>query len=495
MKLTLHHEPHSLASAAAGATLGDVSTLPKTFPDARQAAISPTALAQESGDRRARPGHRLWHLGSSLQWALCDALAGFASMLLAFRISPAGHNFAAFATHARPNFAAGCFAATAFLSSYVLGLNQVQNFRSRFRILVLTLALSASTVAFTSLITSFVFYKQIGRYILLYAFGGFFSIEACIRLLWRRQMTGSVHRLIIWGDVAFSAKLESILARSAFPIDIVAAFRPDPSNVGLLRRALDRREVHEIVVHGTEAAVREILLESLDRGVAVSTMDTFAERHFSKIPSDFIAPEWFFQVDLKQHHPFFLTTKRLLDVAVSLAGAVVALPLIGLAAVLIKLDGGGKVFYSQVRVGLNQKPFTIRKLRSMRVDSEVAGPQWAKVNDERVTRIGRFLRRTRIDELPQLWNVLRGDMAFVGPRPERPEFVERLAATIPFYRQRHLIKPGITGWAQICFPYGASREDAIEKLSYDLYYLKNASLLLDVQIMMQTLTAVARGSR
>jgi len=439
--------------------------------------------------------HRLWHLGSPLQWALCDALVGFACMLAAFHLSPSSANIGSVASHARPLFAARSFAVIAFLCSYVFGLNHHQNLRSRSRILVLVLMLAATAVSLTLLLSSVIFYKQIGRYILAIAFLLFFFTEALLRLLWNAKMAGAVHQIVIWSDSGFSAQLQSLLARSAFPSRVVAMFQPADANVPRLKTALDQNEVHEVVVHMANPAMNGLLLGALDRGITVSTMDSFSERHFFRTPSTFITADWFFQIDLKRHHPFYTSTKRLLDVGVASATAVVTFPLVVIAAIFIKLESRGSIFYSQTRVGLNQKPFTIHKLRTMRVDSEVSGPQWATLNDSRVTRVGWILRKTRIDELPQLWNIICGEMALVGPRPERPEFVEKLAAEIPFYSQRHLIKPGLTGWAQICFPYGASKEDAIEKLSYDLYYLKNATLLLDLQIMMQTIGAVAKGSR
>jgi lipopolysaccharide/colanic/teichoic acid biosynthesis glycosyltransferase len=158
--------------------------------------------------------------------------------------------------------------------------------------------------------------------------------------------------------------------------------------------------------------------------------------------------------------------------------------------VLVRLDSPGPIFYRQERVGQNGQTFTLMKFRSMRTDAESAGPQWASQNDSRITRMGEFIRQTRIDEIPQIINVLRGDMSFIGPRPERPFFVESLSRHVPYYRERHRMKPGITGWAQINYPYGASIADAKEKMSYDLYYLKNFTIFLDVLILLQTARVV-----
>jgi exopolysaccharide biosynthesis polyprenyl glycosylphosphotransferase len=172
-------------------------------------------------------------------------------------------------------------------------------------------------------------------------------------------------------------------------------------------------------------------------------------------------------------------------------GLVVAAPIMLVVAALVRLTSPGPSLYHQDRVGLNGRIFAVHKFRTMRTDAERdTGPVWARQNDDRITGLGRFLRRTRLDELPQLWNVLKGDMSLVGPRPERPTFVEQLTTTIPFYGQRHVVKPGVTGWAQIRYTYGASIEDAVEKLQYDLFYIKNMSIALDLVILIETLKTV-----
>lgn len=183
--------------------------------------------------------------------------------------------------------------------------------------------------------------------------------------------------------------------------------------------------------------------------------------------------------------------KRAFDLIIASLIFMITLPVIIMAIICIKIESKGPALFSQERVGFEGKPFQLYKLRSMNVDAEKkSGPKWAAENDDRITRIGRILRKTRIDELPQLWNVIKGDMSFVGPRPERPVFVSDLAKKIPYYQERHVVKPGITGWAQINYPYGASLEDAKEKLCYDLYYAKNRSLFLDLTILLQTVRVV-----
>ena len=189
--------------------------------------------------------------------------------------------------------------------------------------------------------------------------------------------------------------------------------------------------------------------------------------------------------------------KRFIDISIASVMLLLSLPIFLICAPVIKLESPGPVFYRQERVGKNGKIFQIVKFRSMRNDAEEGGPVWAQAKDDRVTRFGRFIRQVRIDELPQLFNVIKGEMSFVGPRPERPMFVENLKKTIPYYTIRHVVKPGITGWAQICYPYGASEEDALRKLEYDLYYIKNLSIGMDLSTIFQTVKVVLfqKGAR
>jgi exopolysaccharide biosynthesis polyprenyl glycosylphosphotransferase len=190
-------------------------------------------------------------------------------------------------------------------------------------------------------------------------------------------------------------------------------------------------------------------------------------------------------------------TKRWLDIASSALSLILSLPLCLFVALAIKLDSSGPVFYRQERVGQDGKTFTMLKFRSMRNDAEENGPKWAAINDDRITRVGRFIRKYRLDEIPQMINVLKGDMSFIGPRPERPIFVDKFAKEIPYYPQRHVVKPGISGWAQIRYPYGASKEDALKKLKYDLYYIRHFSIFFDISIILETgkVVLLGKGSR
>jgi exopolysaccharide biosynthesis polyprenyl glycosylphosphotransferase len=220
----------------------------------------------------------------------------------------------------------------------------------------------------------------------------------------------------------------------------------------------------------------------------------FYEKAAGQILVDEITPDWFLFADLKVHCDEQATLKRFVDLITAMIGLCVTAPLWLLIAAAIKLGDSGPVFHTQVRVGQNGRPFTLYKFRTMRPDAENGCSVWACPHDPRVTLVGRFLRRTRLDELPQLVNVLKGDMSIVGPRPERPDLVERLAESVPYYRERHLVKPGLTGWAQISFRYGSSVQDAKRKLQFDLYYLKHMSLELDLIILFRTLGTFLRGA-
>lgn len=225
-------------------------------------------------------------------------------------------------------------------------------------------------------------------------------------------------------------------------------------------------------------------------GVDLEPEPAFWERYLKRVDIDHLTAEWFTRLDAHPVSPAVPMLQRIGDILTSLGLLLFTLPLMLLIALLVRLDSPGPALYRQERVGLGGVPFTLLKFRSMNMDAEARGPAWAQMRDPRVTRIGAFMRRTRIDELPQLLNVLRGEMSFIGPRPERPHFVEKLAEAIPFYRERARVKPGMTGWAQVNYPYGASIEDAKAKLSYDLFYVNNRSPLLDLSIMVATVRVI-----
>jgi sugar transferase (PEP-CTERM system associated) len=222
-------------------------------------------------------------------------------------------------------------------------------------------------------------------------------------------------------------------------------------------------------------------------GITVTDYSTFWERESGKVDLDALHPSWLIFSDGFVGGRLQANFKRMFDIGASILLLLFTLPLILMTMVAIRLESRGPVFYRQERVGMNGAPFMLLKFRSMRTDAEEDGqPKWAAVNDSRITWVGSFIRKTRIDEIPQIMNVLKGEMSFIGPRPERPFFVEELRQVIPYYFERHRVKPGISGWAQLNYPYGASVEDAKEKFQFDLYYIKNYSLFLDLIVLIQT---------
>ncbi len=263
---------------------------------------------------------------------------------------------------------------------------------------------------------------------------------------------------------------------------------------------VEEMDIDELVIAVDErrsgAFPTKDLIECKMSGINVLDLVTFFERRAGKIRLDMLSPSWLYLSEGFQIGAIRRVLKRFVDLFVVLLlspvaiffGAIVSL------AIFIESGGRGSVLYNQIRVKQNGEPFTIYKFRSMVLDAEKGGvAQWASKNDSRITRVGRIIRKGRLDELPQLFNVVKGDMSFVGPRPERPEFVEKLARAVPYYEERHRVKPGLTGWAQVCYSYGDTVGDSIEKLQYDLYYVKNYSVLLDVLILLQTAEVVMLG--
>ena len=258
-------------------------------------------------------------------------------------------------------------------------------------------------------------------------------------------------------------------------------------------------QVDEIVVAPDDRRRRLPVDEILDckmSGTMVLDLLSFFEKETSRIKLDVLHPSWIFFSDGFQLSGVAQSSKRVLDLLVGLTIFLFSWPLMLLVAAAIRIESGGKgpILFHQVRVGLNGKVFRVHKFRSMRTDAEADGvARWATRNDSRITRVGNFIRKTRLDELPQVFNVLRGEMSLVGPRPERPEFVKQLERELPFYAERHRVKPGLTGWAQLSYQYGATMDDARNKLEYDLYYVKNASAFLDMIILLETVEVVLWG--
>ena len=264
-----------------------------------------------------------------------------------------------------------------------------------------------------------------------------------------------------------------------------------------LMEAVQKQKIHRVIVAMPDRRGTVPMRELLDlrmQGVKIEEATSWLEKMSGKIEVENLYPSWLVFGEGFRRSTIFIVVRRVISIIISLIGLILALPLFPLIMLAIRLDSKGPVFYTQARVGKAGRIFQVVKFRTMRQDAEAAnGPQWAGDRDPRVTRVGKFLRASRLDEIPQLWCVLKGDMAFVGPRPERPEFIEWLSKEIPYYGMRHMVRPGLTGWAQVKYKYGSTVEDAREKLQYDLFYIKNVSIGLDLLIMFLTIKTVLLG--
>jgi len=352
----------------------------------------------------------------------------------------------------------------------------------------------------------------IGRGVFMVAAFIVISLVIGWRLLfeWVSRRVRPRERLLMVGTNSSAVALarELFERRYDFGVEIVGFVDPDPSKVGTtvlnpgvigsiedIPSIVRARGVDRVVVSLADARgtlPMEKLLEMKLDGVSFAHLASVYEDYTGKIAVENLRPSWLIFSSGFKKSRLVATSKRLLDMILSVVGLVVGLPLMAVVAAAVKVTSPGPALYHQRRVGQHGRVFTIHKFRSMRLDAEArTGAVWAsKAGDPRVIPIGGLLRRYRLDELPQLWNVLAGDMSLVGPRPERPEFVAELTKQIPYYGQRHVVRPGLTGWAQVCYTYGASHEDALQKLQYDLFYIKHLSLSLDLFILLNTVKTV-----
>jgi len=402
------------------------------------------------------------------------------------------------------------------LCLYYADLYDLRVVTNRNELLVRTLqALGA-----TSLILALVYFWApkliVGRGVFAIAVTLVILVTIGWRLLfvWATKLVSPRERILIVGANASSTQLASELydRRAELGVAIIGFVDTDLEEtapaaarqgvIGTLNdipKLVETHAVDRVVVSLTDARGKlsmDKLLDMRMAGVHFAHLVSVYEEYTGKIATDNLRPSWLIFSEGFTRGKVFQAAVRAMDLAGSGFLMLLALPLLAVAAAAIKLTSPGPVFYLQRRVGLNGRVFNLHKLRSMRADAEAAtGAVWATPGrDPRVTPVGRFLRRSRLDELPQLWNVIRGNMSLVGPRPERPEFVERLTEQIPYYGLRHSVRPGLTGWAQVRYAYGASVEDAMEKLQYDLYFIKNQSLGLYLYIIFETLkTVITRG--
>lgn len=325
----------------------------------------------------------------------------------------------------------------------------------------------------------------------------FFGVICLYQIIAKFLIISNINRrtsLMIIGENKHKKELKEEILKSRF-----YKLKYDENDIEKIYDIIDKFKVNAVIDFDTNILknkkITDKILERKMQGLKFYDYTTFYEIFFKRLPINVLDESYFIKEDGFNSYQDEVkkNIKRIFDICFAIFILIFAIPIMIISSIIIKLESKGPIIYSQERIGQNNEEFKIYKFRSMRSDSEKDGPKWASENDNRITKFGNIMRKTRIDELPQLYNVLRGDMSFVGPRPERQFFINQLEKDIPFYNLRHTVKPGITGWAQTNYPYGASVEDSYRKLQYDLYYIKNYSILLDILIILDTVKIVVFG--
>ena len=452
-------------------------------------------------------GHSLASLPAST-WLLVDLSVLSAGIYFGYSLFPT------LAPEVTPHLAfwqaAAIFAFVALMASLVFGLCERETLLSRSRILTRMLLTTATATVLAYTIIYVIMYATVSRRVTGFAMSVFLVSGTTIRLCAWWALHKMQRGLLVVGSRPLFESFEQARAHGGLPEYKLAGYvttdpdsvHPgnDPAYLGtIVGQVPNFRQagITDIVV-GANAArdpqVMDWVVPCLQGGCRVTNEAIFYEKATGQILVDEITPHWFLFADLKVYCDQQATLKRVFDVITTVIAFCLSAPLWPLIALAVKLCDHGPVFYSQDRVGQNGRVFKLFKFRTMRPDAENGKSVWSSPRDPRVTAVGRFLRRVRLDELPQLYNVLIGQMSIIGPRPERPDIVQELCETLPYYAERHLVKPGITGWAQISFRYGSSIEDAKRKLQFDLYYLKHMSPELDMIILLRTLGTFIRGA-
>lgn len=451
-----------------------------------------THSVAKAGDRLY--ANKVWFYGWKL--LVVDFLLAVVCAWGAYQLTPWIGELPGSSGHIGLTLFAVLFAVTASTISSLVGIQSKLSRCSAWELAVKGALISILSALVVKLESSFIFYLEVGRYISLLSVVFLFLALFISRFILSSRIDLPKKRVCFVGSKAF--RLKASTQYSDWLVENFDIINIIPKYTGSLSQWLKLNSVDQLVVDTAMGGISDDdLADCANDGIYVSTYTEFIESSLSKVPVKDITSNWIVESRLLsgRNRLYNFAIKRGLDIVLSVAGLLFTSPILLIAGILTKLDSPGGVFYSQERVGKGNKRFKIYKLRTMFIDSEKNGAQWASIGDSRVTNFGRLLRVSRIDELPQLWNVLKGEMSLIGPRPERPEFVDDFNESIPLYSYRHLVKPGISGWAQINLPYGASAEDAREKLAYDLFYLKKQNFSLDAQILIRTVGSVSKGSR
>ena len=443
-------------------------------------------------------------------WAAADAALALGALWIGYAMCPWDTSIPAVQVTIWKAWSVS--AAAIVISGLICGLYEDATLLRKRRIVIRTALTAVAAVCLAYLVISGAMYAPMSRRIaawmaVVYLAGGMGLRAAAYAVLsrYRRGLvivgTGPSARLVASAIQASRTRhyyvAGLISTEPLSPNTTTIDQQPVLGDIASLQDICARHDIREVIISSEDQhkpQIMETALACLALGCRVTNESTFSEKAFGEVPVSHIGPEWFLFADLGVNREESTSIKRAVDFALSLTGLILSSPLWPLIALAVKLDSRGPVLHRQQRVGQGGRSFDLYKFRTMRVDAEPDGSVWAVENDARITRIGRWLRRTHLDELPQLWNVLWAQMSLVGPRPERPDIVQNLTRHIPYYNQRHLVKPGLTGWAQINFRYGASVADARKKLQLDLYYIKNMSVELDIVITLRTIGKVLSGA-
>lgn len=382
---------------------------------------------------------------------------------------------------------------SALIAYYIANVYNVATNKYKLKDMTTVIVINGILMTITTFSKIFTFYEGIILFGIITIFQIAFRYIVIMRVVEKE-------RVVFVGENDYTEDLLESVKKDGQYVFVMSLNNTDMKALGKEILELYNTKKFDVLVDFTDKLLRdpkitEKLLQYKLEGLQYYNYLEFYETYENKLPISHLSPKWFLENTGFEiyHNNFNLKAKRLLDLLFALLIGIFAAPVIVIAAIIVKLESKGPVFFIQERIGEGNKKFNIVKFRSMTTDAEKDGPQWASKNDNRVTKFGKIMRATRIDELPQLWNVLRGEMSFVGPRPEREFFIQQLEKEIPYYNLRHTVKPGLTGWAQVMYPYGASVEDAYRKLQYDLYYIKHHSIPFDVKVLLKTVTIVIFG--
>jgi exopolysaccharide biosynthesis polyprenyl glycosylphosphotransferase len=438
----------------------------------------------------AKPEH--WNLSKVAKLAVCQLIAMGVCLFVTLYHSPTSETLLQ-VNRERLLFYAASFGVFFLLAGEVSGLFVDHRKSGVWKKIFLSLMSSGLSVFCLVILVWTVEFDFVGRFAALKMLGGLGLLAYIFLSLLGSLSQGNPWRTLVLASGERRKQIRDYLGPEESKVTWVD-LEGVPMDKDFLVRDCDSNGV-ELLLLEEEQESEVPVMPLLASGVRVMGVAAFVETFCQRIPPTEVDAAWLTKLNLRQRDPIVRRVKRMIDLLLASLGLILSLPLLLLVGIAIVLDSGFPLFFHQTRTGYLGRPYTLYKLRTMRQAAEEGGVQWAQEQDNRVTFVGRFLRKTRIDEIPQLWNVIKGEMSLVGPRPERPELDEEIERTSPYWKCRYLLKPGITGWAQIKYQYASDLESSEEKLSYDLFYVKNASFFLDLEIILSTFRSIMKGSR